>query len=66
MDTEKLKRVASELGTTPPAIIVKDDSKVTVLAKEATREEYAINDLIDDFFQNEYDNKDPHNIAESS
>lgn len=66
MDTEKLKRVASELGTTPPAIIVKDDSKVTVLAKEATREEYAISDLIDDFFQNEYDNKDPHNIAESA
>ena len=64
MDTKKLTQAAAELGAS--SIIVKDDNKVTVIAKEATRQEYSVTDIIDDFFHEEYENTDPHQSPESS
>ena len=67
MDTKQLTRAAAQLGTTPPAIVVKDDSRVTVIAKEvdanAQREEYTVSDLVADFFEDEYSTTEAHGTA---
>lgn len=67
MDTKELTRAAAQLGTNPPAIIVKDDDRVTVVTrKEASREEYTVSDLVADFFEDEYQTTEASNTTESS
>ena len=67
MDTKQLTRAAAQLGTNSPAIVVKDDTRVTVIAKEvdanAQRAEYTVSDLVSDFFQDEYGSTEAHGTA---